>query len=83
MLFDLPIATTQVVSPVIINAGGPHSSKITALAFRDAAIINDMNVHTRPLKQEVASVQVHGEDQRAASVIAADFDSGVYFRSVD
>lgn len=48
--------------------------------FRDAAIDNDMNVHTRPLKQEVAYVQASkpGSD----TVIAADFDSGVYFRRV-
>lgn len=38
---------------VVVNAAGPHSSSITALAFHGAGVPNDMTVTTRPLRQEV------------------------------
>jgi sarcosine oxidase subunit beta len=45
-------------APVIVNAAGPHSHLVTAMAFADAAPgvgpANDMRVTTRPFRVEVA-----------------------------
>jgi hypothetical protein len=50
----------EIPSGVVVNVGGPHSCRITDMAFgmkgdaKESAVANDMRVHTRPLKQEVA-----------------------------
>jgi len=77
-------------APVVVNAAGPHSSKITALAFDydddDGGSItagppNDMRVSTRAMRQEVAYVpSPAGVDQDADGVVSADFDVGCYWR---
>ncbi len=54
----------EVAAPVVINASGPHSSKVTAMAFRDDAgdgddngVVNDMCVSTAPFRVEVAYLE--------------------------
>ena len=66
-------------APVVVNAAGPHSSKITALAFGDEGVVpNDMAVSTRAMRQEVAWVfSPPGFDQGRDGVVTACFDVGV------
>ena len=83
-------AGEELRAPVVVNAAGPHSCQITALAFApdvdvnggDRAVRpNDMRVSTRAMRQEVAYVpSPAGVDQEADGVVTADFDLGVYWR---
>jgi glycine/D-amino acid oxidase-like deaminating enzyme len=63
---------------VVVNAAGPHSARVNAMA----EVLDDMRVHTRPLRQQVAHVVV----PPAADVpvdhhpVTADIDGGIYFR---
>lgn len=69
-----------VSSPVIVNCAGPHSNKITKMAFQDHE--NDMSINTRPLREEVAylpwptNVKYSNE-----GIMCPDFENGIYFRS--
>ena len=46
----------RISSPIVLNVGGPHSAQLTEMAFRDSGVENDMNVHTRAMRTEVAWV---------------------------
>lgn len=74
---------TTLEAPVVINAAGPHSSSITALAFPDAHD-NDMALTTRPMRQEVAYAppppEVDWCTGTEADMIVTDLDTGVYMR---
>jgi len=64
-------------APVVVNVGGPHSSRINDLA----GVSDGMNIHSRPLRQEVFTVEapagMHLEDGFPAT---ADLDIGQYIR---
>lgn len=46
-----------VSAPIVLNASGPHSAQLTAMAFEGSGgIVNDMNVTTRAMRTEVAYV---------------------------
>lgn len=69
--------STSVSTPLVINAAGPHSAVVNALA----GVLDEFNVATRPLRQEVhhvASPQVTGGVETLPMV--ADGDLGTYFR---
>lgn len=73
---------TFVEAPIVVNAGGPYSSKINKMAFPDSGgVPNDMRVSTRPMRQEVAYTQAPpGCDYDKDGVFTADLDVGVYMR---
>jgi glycine/D-amino acid oxidase-like deaminating enzyme len=64
-------------APVVVNVGGPHSSRLNTLAGVDEG----MNIRTRPLRQEVFTVEapvgMHLEDGFPAT---ADLDIGQYVK---
>jgi len=69
----------KIEAPVIINAAGPHSSKINSLA----GIADAMTISTHPLRHEAAHVPApagfgHGSDQ--INRVIGDSDTGVYMR---
>ncbi len=67
----------RVSSRVVINAAGPHSGAVNRLA----AALDDMNVRTRPLKQEVCYVPApSGIDYERTAPLVSDGDTGCYFR---
>ena len=65
---------TRVRAPVVVNAAGPHSGRINALA----GVLGDFAVTTRPLRQEVHHLPAPGDG--AAVPFVADLDLGTYFR---
>ncbi|CAM9368051.1 unnamed protein product [Ectocarpus fasciculatus] len=71
-------------APIVINAGGPYSSRINDLAFPNdvsSSVPNDMRVSTRPMRQEVAYTQAPpGVDLDKDGLITADLDVGAYWR---
>ncbi len=71
-------ADGRVVSaPVVVNAAGPGSSAVNRLA----GVLDDMNVSTRPLKQEVCYVPAPpGIDYERTAPLVSDGDTGCYFR---
>jgi sarcosine oxidase subunit beta len=71
----------KIEAPIVLNVGGPHSAQITALAFADSGVENDMNVTTRAMRTEVAYVQSMPEfPYHQDGPTFADFDVGVYWR---
>lgn len=73
---------SEIDAPVVINAAGPHSSIVNCLAFPDP-LENDMQVTTRPMRQEVAYVPIpaSGDAWRPAADCKADVgkaDDGPY-----
>jgi glycine/D-amino acid oxidase-like deaminating enzyme len=64
-------------APVVVNVAGPHSTRVNDLAGVSAG----MNIHSRPLRQEVFTVEapagMHLEDGFPAT---ADLDIGQYIR---
>jgi sarcosine oxidase subunit beta len=68
---------TELHAPVVVNVAGPHSSRVNDLAGVSAS----MNIHSRPLRQEVFTVEapagMHLEDGFPAT---ADLDIGQYIR---
>ena len=68
--------------PIVINCGGPHSTHINTMAFKENNIINDSKISCRPLRREVAYTQYekgrYNIDRHGKIVI--DLDSGLYFR---
>jgi sarcosine oxidase subunit beta len=72
----------QIAAPVVVNVAGPHSAQITSLAFSgEFSELNDMNVMTRPMRQEVAHVESMPEwSYEKGGMTFADFDVGVYWR---
>ena len=65
-------------SPIVVNAAGPYSSRVNALA----GISGEFRVRTRPLRQEVHSVPAPaGYARGELGPAVADGDLGTYFRS--
>ena len=68
---------TQIDAPVVINVAGPHSFQIN----RMAGVENEMNIKTRPLRQEVCHVPApDGFDYNNLGTIISDGDIGCYSR---
>ncbi len=68
---------TQIDAPVVVNAAGPHSSRINAMA----GVLDDMNIETKALRQEVAHVpSPEGFDFEKTGFVITDSDIGVYCR---
>lgn len=69
---------SRIAAPVVVNAAGPHSSRVNRLA----GVLGEMGVGTRPLRQEVAYVPAPpGADLERRPLICADGDVGCYWRS--
>jgi len=64
------------VAPVVLNAAGPHSSKINQLAD----VEKSMSVKTTALRQEVAHVPLPEGYNSATACVTSDSDIGVYTR---
>lgn len=68
---------TQIDAPVVINVAGPHSFQIN----RMAGVEQEMNITTRPLRQEVCHVPApEGFDYNHLGTIISDGDIGCYSR---
>lgn len=68
---------TAIDAPVVVNVAGPHSSRINAMA----GVLDDMNISTGAMRQEVAHVpSPAGFDFEANGFIITDSDIGVYAR---
>jgi sarcosine oxidase subunit beta len=68
---------TRIEAPVVVNVGGPASSRLNALA----GVLGDFTVTTRPLRQEVHQVPAPaGWNGDVPGPIVADLDLGTYFR---
>jgi sarcosine oxidase subunit beta len=65
-----------VEAPIVVNAAGPHSAKVNALAGAEL----DMRVTTRALKREVAHVPAPTGDYEAGYFVTSDSDIGCYSR---
>lgn len=63
-------------TPVVLNAAGPHSSKINQLA----EVEKSMKVKTRALRQEVAHVPLPEGYNSETACVTSDSDIGVYTR---
>ncbi|GBF28487.1 monomeric sarcosine oxidase [bacterium MnTg03] len=66
----------RIDSPVVLNAAGPHSSKINQLAD----VEKYMKVKTRALRQEVAHVPLPEGYNSKTACVTSDSDIGVYTR---
>jgi sarcosine oxidase, subunit beta len=65
-------------SPIVVNAAGPYSSRVNALA----GICGEFRIRTRPLRQEVHSVPAPaGYARGELGPAVTDGDLGTYFRS--
>lgn len=65
-----------ICAPVVLNAAGPHSSKINQLAD----VEKHMKVKTRALRQEVAHVPLPEGYNSETACVTSDSDIGVYTR---
>jgi sarcosine oxidase subunit beta len=63
-------------APVVLNAAGPHSSKVNQLAD----VEKSMKVKTRALRQEVAHVPIPEGYNSDTACVTSDSDIGVYTR---
>lgn len=67
----------EMLAPVVVNASGPHSSKIN----RMAGVEEGMKIKTRALKREVCHVpSPRGLDFNARGMMISDGDTGGYAR---
>jgi glycine/D-amino acid oxidase-like deaminating enzyme len=67
----------SIAAPVVVNVGGPHSSRINAMAGVDA----EMTIRHRALRQEVFAVTAPtGATLADGAPVVADLDLGQYFR---
>ena len=68
--------------PIVINCGGPYSTHINTMAFKENNIINDSNISCRPLRREVAYTQYDKDNYNIDKhgKIVIDLDCGLYFR---
>ena len=65
-------------SPVVVNAAGPYSGQVNALA----GVTGEFRIRTRPLRQEVHSVPAPaGYARGELGPAVTDGDLGTYFRS--
>lgn len=68
---------TIIDAPIVVNVAGPASHRINALA----GVTEDMNITTRPLRQEVVHVpQPEGFDFARAGMVVSDSDIACYCR---
>ena len=68
---------TQIDAPIVVNVAGPHSYQINRMAGVEA----EMNIKTRPLRQEVCHVPApDGFDYNNLGTIISDGDIGCYSR---
>ncbi|MCR1783441.1 FAD-binding oxidoreductase [Nocardioides carbamazepini] len=61
---------------MVVNAAGPHSSVVNALA----GVADDFNVGTRPMRQEVHQVAAPAGPGARLMPLVGDLDLGTYFR---
>jgi sarcosine oxidase, subunit beta len=66
---------SQLQAPVVVNVGGPWSTKLNALA----GVGDDFTVAVRPMRQEVHAVAADATLTDTLPVVA-DLDLGTYFR---
>ena len=67
----------KIEAPIVINAAGPHASKIN----RMAGVAAEMNIRHRPLRQEVyVAPAPDGFKLEDDAPVVADLDTGIYFR---
>ena len=67
----------QLRAPVVVNVGGPHSSRINEMA----GVAEGMNIKNRPLRQEVFTVAAPaGQRLDDGFPATADLDIGQYIR---
>ena len=67
----------QLSAPIVVNAAGPHSSQINALAD----VLDGMAISTRPLRQEVNLIPAPVDYNAApARYMMTDHDTGAYMR---
>lgn len=67
--------------PIVINCGGPYSTKINNMAFRKNDILNDMKINCRPLRKEVAYTKMDNKyNIKNDGTIVIDLDLGLYYR---
>ena len=72
------LADGEVISaPVVINVGGPASAKINTMA----GVLDDMNINTRALRQEVVHLpQPEGMFTDGVGMVVSDSDIACYMR---
>ena len=64
-------------APVVVNVGGPWSSRLNDLA----GLTGSMNIATRPMRHEAHLAPApKGVDFESDGTIVADLDQGIYFR---
>ncbi len=66
----------RIEAPVVLNAAGPHSSKVNRLAD----VEKSMRVKTRALRQEVAHVPLPEGYNQDTGCVTSDSDVGLYTR---
>lgn len=67
---------TDIDADIVVNVAGPHSAKVNAMA----GALDDMNVQTRALKQEVAHVPMPVEGWYDNGWVTSDSDISCYTR---
>ena len=67
---------SRLAAPVVVNVGGPWSTKLNALA----GVGDDFTIAVQPMRQEVHAVASSGTVTDDLPVVA-DLDLGTYFRS--
>lgn len=67
---------SQIDAPILVNVAGPHSAKVNAMA----GALDDMNVKTRALKQEVTHVPMPVEGWYENGFVTSDSDIACYTR---
>jgi glycine/D-amino acid oxidase-like deaminating enzyme len=68
---------SRIEAPVVVNVGGPHSSRLNAMA----GVSDGMRIHNRPLRQEVFTVDApEGLRLEDHTPVIADLDIGQYVR---
>lgn len=67
---------TKIEAPIVVNVAGPHSAKVNAMA----GALDDMNVKTRALKQEVCHVPMPVEGWDKTGFVTSDSDISCYTR---
>lgn len=66
---------TEICAPILINAAGPHSAKVNAMA----GIQDTLPIKTQALRQEVTYLPRPADLSEAP--VALDTDAGIYFRT--
>lgn len=67
----------EIHAPIVVNVAGPASCKINAMA----GVLDDMNIQTRALRQEVAHVPApDGFDFEKDGMMVSDSDISLYCR---